>query len=138
MLLNHSGRRHDVTAMAHELGHGIHDVLSARAGVFHQHPTMPVAETASTFGESLLLERMLGQAGSSRERLSLLAAAADGSLLTIFVQVVFNRFEERVHTARRTEGELSSDRIDEIYADAVTSCTATPSTRTPEWSASGR
>jgi len=119
VLLNHSGRRYDVFAMAHELGHGIHDVLSARAGVFHQMPTMPVAETASTFGESLLLERMIGQASSERERLSLLAAAPDRSLMTIFLQVAFNQFEERVHTARRNEGELSSDRVNEIYSDAT-------------------
>jgi oligoendopeptidase F len=119
VLLNHSGRRYDVFAMAHELGHGIHDVLSARAGVFHQVPTMPVAETASTFGESLLLERMVRQAGSELERLSLLAAAADRSLMTIFLQVAFNQFEERVHTARRSEGELSSDRVSEIYGDTI-------------------
>ncbi|HEX3801539.1 MAG TPA: M3 family oligoendopeptidase [Solirubrobacteraceae bacterium] len=119
VLLNHSGRRYDVFAMAHELGHGIHDVLSARAGVFHQLPTMPVAETASTFGESLLLESMLGQASTERERLSLLAAAVDRSLMTIFLQVAFNQFEERVHTARRTEGELSSDRIDQIYRETT-------------------
>ncbi len=119
VLLNHSGRRYDVFAMAHELGHGIHDVLSARAGVFHQQPTMPVAETASTFGESLLLERMLGKASTERERLSLLAAAVDRSLMTIFLQVAFNQFEERVHTARRAEGELSSDRIAQIYTDTT-------------------
>jgi oligoendopeptidase F len=105
--------------MAHELGHGIHDVLSARAGVFHQQPTMPIAETASTFGESLLLERMIGQASSEREGLSLLAAAADRSLMTIFLQTAFNQFEERVHTARRSEGELSSERVNEIYRDAT-------------------
>jgi oligoendopeptidase F len=118
VLLNHSARRYDVSAMAHELGHGIHDVLSARAGVFHQHPAMPVAETASTFGELLLLDRMLGQASDPRERLSLLAAALDQSMLTIFHQVAFNQFEQRTHAARRSEGELSSDRVDEIYREA--------------------
>lgn len=118
VLLNHSGRRYDVFAMAHELGHGIHDLLAADRGIFHQAPPLPIAETASTFGELLLLERMLGQADAQRERLSLLAAALDQSLLTIFHQVFFNRFEDRVHTARRGEGELSPDRIAELYRDA--------------------
>lgn len=118
VLLNHSARRYDVSVMAHELGHGIHDVLAAPAGVFHQNPSTPVAETASTFGELLLLERMLGQAGSDSERLSLLASAIDQSMLSIFLQVAFNRFEDRVHTARRSEGELSSDRLDELFLDA--------------------
>jgi oligoendopeptidase F len=118
VLLNHSGRRHDVSTMAHELGHGVHDLLAARAGTFHQLPSTPVAETASTFGELLLLERMLGQARSARERLSLLAAAIDQSLLTIFGQVAYNQFEQRVHTARRTEGELSPDRVNELFRQA--------------------
>jgi oligoendopeptidase F len=118
LLLNHSGRRYDVSVMAHELGHGIHDVLSAGVGVFHQTPSMPVAETASTFGELLLLERMLAQASTPRERLSLLASAIDRSLLTVFLQVAFNRFEQRTHEARRTEGELSTERFDELYREA--------------------
>lgn len=117
VLVNYTGRRYDVTALAHELGHGIHDVLAAAAGVFHQHPPMPIAETASTFGEMLLLQRMLAVAGSDRERLSLLAAAVDQSLLTVFQQVAFNQFEERVHTARRTEGELSTERIGELFLE---------------------
>ena len=115
VLLNHSGRRDDAFAMAHELGHGIHDVLAARAGTFHQQPPMSVAETASTFGESLLLETMLGQAGDERERLSLLAAAVDQSVFTIFLQIAYNQFEESIHNERRTSGALSSDRIDHIY-----------------------
>jgi oligoendopeptidase F len=119
VLLNHSGRRDDVFAMAHELGHGIHDVLAARAGVFHQQTPMSVAETASTFGESLLLETMLSQASGQRERLSLLAASVDQSVFTIFQQVAYNQFEEAIHTERRAAGTLSSDRIDQLYLEAT-------------------
>jgi oligoendopeptidase F len=119
VLVNYTGRRYDLAALAHELGHGIHDVLSAPAGVLHQHPPLPIAETASTFGEMLLLERMLAAAGSDRERLSLLAAAVDQSLLTVFLQVAFNQFEDRVHTARRTQGELSTERICELFLEAT-------------------
>ena len=119
VLINYTGRRYDLSALAHELGHGIHDVLSAPAGVFHQQSTLPIAETASTFGELLLLERMLGAGPSDRERLSLLAAAVDQSMLTVFMQVAYNQFEQRVHTARHEEGELPTDRINELFREAV-------------------
>ena len=118
VLLNYGGRRYDVATMAHELGHGVHSLLAADRGIFHQAPLTPVAETASTFGELLLLERMLREAGAAGERLSLLAAAADQSLLTIFHQVAFHQFEARVHAARRSEGELSGDRVSELYREA--------------------
>ncbi len=118
VLLNYGGRRNDVATMAHELGHGLHALLASARGIFHQSPPTPVAETASTFGELLLLERMLEEAGSARERLGLLAAAADQSLLTVFHQVAYNQFEERVHTARRNEGELPADRVSELYREA--------------------
>lgn len=117
VLVNYTGRRYDMSALAHELGHGIHDVLSAPAGVFHQHPPTPIAETASTFGELLLLERLLGAATSDRERLSLLATSVDQSLLTVFIQVFYNQFEQRVHTARQSEGELSTERISQLFRE---------------------
>lgn len=118
VLLNYGGRRDDVFIVAHELGHAIHDVLAARNGIFHQDTSVTVAETASTFGELLLYERLLARADSDRERLGLLAAAIDGSTLTIFEQVAFNRFEDRVHTARSSEGELSTARLNELYREA--------------------
>lgn len=118
VLLNYGGRRDDVFVLAHELGHAIHDVLAAHNGIFHQDTSVTVAETASTFGELLLHERLLARAAGDRERLGLLAAAIDGSTFTIFEQVAFNRFEDSVHTARRSEGELSTERLNALYREA--------------------
>jgi oligoendopeptidase F len=119
ILLNYGGRRSDVMTLAHELGHGLHDMLAAPRGIFHQNPTMTVAETASTFGESLVIERMLERASDDRERLSLLAEALHASISTVFNQVAWNRFEERGHTLRRTEGELTVDQLDRILEDEL-------------------
>jgi oligoendopeptidase F len=119
VLLNYGGRRADVLTLAHELGHGLHDVLSMPRGVFQQQPTLTVAETASTFGESLVIERLLEQAGDDRQRLSLLAESLQTSIATVFNQVAFNRFEDRAHTLRRSEGELSVDQLDGILGEEL-------------------
>lgn len=117
LLLNFSGRRQDVLTMAHELGHGLHAYLARDQGVFHQSTPMTVAETASTFGEQIVLARMLGSAASDQERLSLLCESVQGSILTIFTQIAFNRFEHLAHTRRRSEGELSTERLDEFWRE---------------------
>jgi oligoendopeptidase F len=119
ILVNYGGRRSDVMTLAHELGHGLHDMLAAPRGMFHQNPTLTVAETASTFGESLVIERLLEQASDDRERLSLLAEALHTSISTVFNQVAFNGFEERAHTLRRSEGELTVDQLDGIFKDQL-------------------
>jgi oligoendopeptidase F len=119
ILLNYGGRRSDVMTMAHELGHGLHDMLAAPRGMLHQSSTLTVAETASTFGESLVLERLLEQASDDRQRLSLLVEALQASIATVFNQVGWNRFEERAHTLRRTEGELTVDQLDGICRDEL-------------------
>ena len=117
MMLNHGGRRTDLMTLAHELGHGLHDVLAAPQGAFHWQAPLTVAETASTFGESLVLDRLLTQVSTDRERLELLVDAVQRSIATIFRQISFNQFEERTHNRRRSEGELSSDVLDAIYVE---------------------
>ena len=120
VMLNHGGHTNDVLTMAHELGHGLHDVLAGEVGVFHWAAPLTLAETASTFGESLTLDLLLSQAPDDRTRLGLLTNALDGSMATIFRQVVFNQFEERTHNRRRTGGELSADEITAIMVEADT------------------
>ncbi len=117
ILLNYGGRRTDVLTMAHELGHGLHDVLSMPRGVFHQPAPLTVAETASTFGESLVIDSLLEQVSDDRQQLSVLAEALHGSISTIFTQVAFNRFEHEAHNRRRTEGELTAEQFDAILRD---------------------
>jgi oligoendopeptidase F len=118
VLLNFTARRRDVLTMAHELGHGLHAALAQPQGVFHQSTPLTLAETASVFGEALVFGRLLDAASTDDERLSLLADRIDGAIATVFRQMAMNRFEHLVHTRRRTEGELSVDRINESWVEA--------------------
>ena len=107
LLLNYTSRPGDVLTMAHELGHGVHAVLSSEQGIFHYSTPLTVAETASIFGETIVLERLLDQAPDARARLSLLAESLDGAVAAVFRQVAMNRFEDRVHNRRRAGTELT-------------------------------
>jgi oligoendopeptidase F len=120
VLLNWTGRRRDVTTLAHELGHGIHQYHAREQGVFHQNTPLTVAETASVFAEELVLGRLLDQAADARSRLNLLAESMEGQIATVFRQIAMNRFEDRVHNVRRDEGELSVERFGELWAETQT------------------
>ena len=115
VMLNYTAQRRDVLTLAHELGHGLHAYLAQDRGVFEQHTPLTLAETASVFGETLVFARLLDAAETPESRLALLAENIEGSIATVFRQVAMNQFEDLVHTARRTEGELSVDRIGELW-----------------------
>jgi oligoendopeptidase F len=115
VLLNFTARRRDVLTLAHELGHGLHAALAQPQGVFHQSTPLTLAETASVFGETLVFERLLAEAADDEQRLGLLAERIDGAVATVFRQMAMNRFEHLVHTGRRDEGELSVDRLAELW-----------------------
>jgi oligoendopeptidase F len=118
VLLNYTARRRDVLTMAHELGHGLHAALAQPQGAFHQSTPLTLAETASVFGETLVFERLLAGADSDDMRLILLAERLDTAMATVFRQMSMNRFEHLVHTRRRDEGELSADRIGELWVES--------------------
>ena len=118
VMLNWTDRRRDVTTLAHELGHGIHQYLAREQGVFHQNTPLTVAETASVFAEELVFGRLLGEADDARSRLDLLAESVEGQIATVFRQIAMNQFEDRVHNARRDEGELSVERFGELWAES--------------------
>jgi oligoendopeptidase F len=118
VLLNYTHKRRDVLTLAHELGHGVHAALGARQGVFHMSTPLTMAETASVFGETIVFGRLLEQASTPESRLSLLAESIEGSIATVFRQVAMNRFEHLAHTNRREAGELSVDRIGELWAES--------------------
>jgi oligoendopeptidase F len=118
VLLNYTHQRRDVLTLAHELGHGVHAALGARQGVFHQSTPLTMAETASVFGETLVFGRLLEQASTPESRLALLAESIEGSIATVFRQVAMNRFEHLVHTERREAGELSLERIGDLWAES--------------------
>jgi oligoendopeptidase F len=117
VMLNYTARRGDVLTLAHELGHGVHAALGARQGIFHMSTPLTMAETASTFGEEIVFDRLLALAETPDSRLSLLANSVEGSIATIFRQTAMNQFEDRAHNARRGEGELSIDRINELWVE---------------------
>jgi oligoendopeptidase F len=121
VMLNYTSRPGDVLTMAHELGHGVHASLSRPRGVFEFGTPLTVAETASIFGETIVLGRLLEQAADDpAERLSLLGSSLDGAVGAVFRQIAMNRFEDRVHTERRTKGELSVDAFAEAWIDTQT------------------
>jgi oligoendopeptidase F len=118
VLLNYTARRRDVLTLAHELGHGVHAALARPQGVFHFATPLTLAETASVFGETLVFGRLLDEAPTPASRLGLLAESIEGSIATVFRQVAMNRFEHLAHTSRREQGELSLDRIGELWAES--------------------
>ena len=118
VFLNWTGRRRDVMTLAHELGHGLHAYLAREQGIFHQTTPLTVAETASVFGETVTFGRVLSSVSDPADRLALLATNIEDAIATIFRQTAMNRFEDLVHTARRTEGELSLDRFGDLWAES--------------------
>jgi len=115
VMLNYTSRPHDVLTMAHELGHGVHAALARPQGIFQFTTPLTLAETASIFGENIVLERLLERAPGAAERLDLLAGALDGAVAAVFRQVAMNRFEDAIHTERRAQGELSMERFGELW-----------------------
>jgi oligoendopeptidase F len=120
LLLNYTAQRRDVLTLAHELGHGVHAYLAREQGVFHQTTPLTLAETASVFGETVTFGRLLAATTDPDARLALLAESLEGQIATVFRQTAMNRFEDAVHTARRTEGELSVERFGELWAETQT------------------
>src|SRR3954454_20512922 len=118
VMLNYTARRQDVLTLAHELGHGVHGALAARQGILQMSTPLTMAETASVFGERITFARLLSMASTAEERLSLLARSVEGAIATVFRQTAMNRFEELAHTARRSEGELSVERIGELWGES--------------------
>ena len=118
VMLNYTARRRDVLTLAHELGHGVHASLARDQGVFHFATPLTLAETASVFGETLVFGRLLEAAPTPESRLALLAESIEGSIATVFRQIAMNRFEHLAHTTRREQGELSLDRIGDLWAQS--------------------
>ena len=116
VLLNFHGKARDVMTLAHELGHGVHQVLAADQGTLMADTPLTTAETASVFGEMLTFRKMLDGETDPKRRRILLAGKVEDMLNTVVRQVAFHEFERRVHDERRT-GELSSDRLGEIWME---------------------
>lgn len=116
VLLNYLGKPRDVMTLAHELGHGVHQVLAAGQGELLSHTPLTLAETASVFGEMLTFRRLLDAAKSPAERKTLLAGKVEDMINTVVRQISFYDFECRLHAARR-EGELTPDDINALWLE---------------------
>ena len=114
VLLNYQGKPRDVMTLAHELGHGVHQVLAAPQGALMAPTPLTLAETASVFGEMLTFRALLAKTDSRSERRAMLSAKVEDMINTVVRQIAFYTFERRLHLARR-EGELTSDDISDIW-----------------------
>ena len=109
VLVNYQGKTRDVMTLAHELGHGVHQVLAAKQGYFNGSTPLTLAETASVFGEMLTFQSLLADAKDKRQRKVLLAGKVEDMLNTVVRQIAFHNFETRVHDARREKELLRED-----------------------------
>lgn len=121
ILLNFTGSQDDVRTFAHELGHGIHHVLAAQVGVLNDSTPTALAEVASEFAENLVFKQQMGKATTNREKLSLLIGRVQDMVNTIHRQVSFYKFEERTHRERK-KGELSTERLNQIWREECSRC----------------
>lgn len=118
VFMNYQNKLDDVMTLAHELGHGVHASLSMDQTYLNYQGTLPLAELASTFGEMLVFERIVGEA-SPADQLALYAEKCEGVFATVFRQAALYHFEVRAHEARREEGELSAERYGEIWQEEL-------------------
>jgi oligoendopeptidase F len=114
VMLNYLGKPRDVMTLAHELGHGVHQVLAAGQGEMLSSTPLTLAETASVFGEMLTFRKMLDQAKTQSERKVLLAGKVEDMINTVVRQIAFYDFECKLHAARRG-GELTPDDINALW-----------------------
>jgi oligoendopeptidase F len=114
VLVNYLGKPRDVMTLAHELGHGVHQVLAGEQGALMCSTPLTLAETASVFGEMLTFRTLLKNTTDKRERKAMLARKVEDMINTVVRQIAFYEFERKVHTARK-EGELTSEQIGELW-----------------------
>jgi oligoendopeptidase F len=114
VLLNYQGKPRDVMTLAHELGHGVHQVLAAPNGALMAPTPLTLAETASVFGEMLTFRRLLDQTRDPVQRKAMLAAKVEDMINTVVRQIAFYSFERKVHVERRN-GELTAEKLCELW-----------------------
>jgi oligoendopeptidase F len=116
VLLNYQGKPRDVMTLAHELGHGVHQVLAAPNGALMAPTPLTLAETASVFGEMLTFRKLLAGTADKKQRKAMLAAKVEDMINTVVRQVAFYTFERKVHGERRS-GELTAERLNAIWLE---------------------
>lgn len=117
VMVNYTGNLRDVSTVAHELGHGIHQVLAAKQGHFNSDTPLPLAETASVFAELLAFNSQLELLENQNERRAFICQKLESIFATVFRQTAMNRFENLMHEGRRQEGELSAETLSDFWLD---------------------
>jgi oligoendopeptidase F len=118
VFLNYMGDARNITTLAHELGHGIHMYLSGKkSGALALYTPLTTAEMASTFAEMLVFQDLMAAEEDKEIQLSMLVEKIEDTFATVFRQISMNRFEDKMHTARRTEGELTTERFNELWLE---------------------
>ncbi len=128
VLVNYTGNLRDVSTVAHELGHGVHQYLAAERGYYNSNTTLVLSETASVFAELLVFNSQLELLDDEKEKKAFICQKLESIFATVFRQISMNRFEDKVHNARRAQGELKSEEVTdfwmatqrEMFGDAVT------------------
>lgn len=115
VFVNYEATPRDVMTLAHELGHGVHQTLAGAQGLLQASTPLTTAETASVFGEMLVFQDLMSRETDPEVRLAMLVGKLENSFATVFRQISMNRFEHAIHTARRNEGELTTERFSELW-----------------------
>lgn len=115
VLVNYTGNLRDVSTVAHELGHGVHQVLAAGKGYYNSDTPLVLAETASVFAELLVFQAQLALLNSAAEKRAFICQKLESIFATVFRQTAMNRFEKLMHEGRKNEGELSNEQLSEFW-----------------------
>lgn len=116
VFLNYQGKPRDVMTLAHELGHGVHQILAAPNGALMAPTPLTLAETASVFGEMLTFRRLLDELKDPSQRKAMLASKVEDMINTVVRQIAFYSFERKVHSARK-KGELTGEDLNQLWMD---------------------
>jgi oligoendopeptidase F len=117
IFMNFEGTPRDVMTLAHEMGHGVHQYLSREQGILLADTPLTTAETASVFGEMLVFQKLMAVEKDPGVRLSMLVQKIEDTFATVFRQTAMNRFEAAIHNARRSDGELTTERFSELWIE---------------------
>ncbi|MDH3393760.1 MAG: M3 family metallopeptidase, partial [Desulfobulbaceae bacterium] len=117
VMVNYTGNVRDVSTVAHELGHGVHQFLASALGYYNSHTTLVLAETASVFAELLLFNYQLEQISDADEKKAFICQKLESIFATVFRQVSMNRFEDMAHNGRREQGELSDKQLSAFWME---------------------
>ncbi len=118
ILVNYTGKLRDVSTVAHELGHGIHQYLARDKGYFNSDTPLVLAETASVFAELLIFHKQLSRLDEPLQKRAFICQKLESIFATVFRQISMNRFEDLIHNSRRTKGELSQELLSDLWMNS--------------------